>query len=139
MDGDAHVARLVEGRGDGPDGGPQGAAPAQEEQLGCRHRHTQSLRHPNKLQPSEDWTQVQRMSHNSRSNLLQQHPIITGKSHPVRLHLEENRSLKHCFIKFFNHTTPSGLTLPGHVTWKCEVFPSNFCIKFLYFNVWKTT
>lgn len=35
VDGDAHVARLVEGRGDGSDGGPERAAPAQEQKLGC--------------------------------------------------------------------------------------------------------
>ena len=34
VDGDAHVARLVEGRGHRPDGGPQGASPAQEQKLG---------------------------------------------------------------------------------------------------------
>lgn len=33
VDGDAHVARLVEGWGDRPDGGPQGAPPAQEQKL----------------------------------------------------------------------------------------------------------
>lgn len=35
VDGDAHVARFVEGGGDGPDGGPQGAPPAQEQKLSC--------------------------------------------------------------------------------------------------------
>lgn len=35
VDGDAHVARLVEGRGDRSDGGPERAAPAQEQKLGC--------------------------------------------------------------------------------------------------------
>lgn len=33
VDGDAHVTRLMEGRGDWPDGGPQGAAPAQEQKF----------------------------------------------------------------------------------------------------------
>lgn len=41
MDGDAHEARLVEGGGDRSDGRPQGAAPAQEEQLGYGGRATQ--------------------------------------------------------------------------------------------------
>lgn len=35
VDGDAHVARLMEGRGDRSDGGPEGAAPAQEQKLSC--------------------------------------------------------------------------------------------------------
>lgn len=35
VDGNAHVSRLVEGRGDRPDGGPQGATPAQEQKLSC--------------------------------------------------------------------------------------------------------
>jgi len=34
VDGDAHVARLVEGRGNRAHGGPQGAPPAQEQELG---------------------------------------------------------------------------------------------------------
>lgn len=41
VDGDAHEARLVEGGGDRSDGRPQGAAPAQEEQLGYGGRATQ--------------------------------------------------------------------------------------------------
>lgn len=35
VDGDAHVARLMEGGGDRSDGGPEGAAPAQEQKLSC--------------------------------------------------------------------------------------------------------
>ena len=35
VDGDAHIARLVEGRGHRLHRAAQGAAPAQEEQLGC--------------------------------------------------------------------------------------------------------
>lgn len=38
VDGDAHVARLVEGGGDRSDGGPEGAAPAQEQKLGYGER-----------------------------------------------------------------------------------------------------
>lgn len=38
VDGDAHVARLLEGRGDRPDGGPQGAPPAQKQKLSCSRR-----------------------------------------------------------------------------------------------------
>lgn len=33
VDSKAHVAGLVEGRGYGPDSGPQGASPAQEQKL----------------------------------------------------------------------------------------------------------
>lgn len=42
VDGDAHVARLVEGGRDRSDGGPEGAAPAQEQKLGYgeRARHS---------------------------------------------------------------------------------------------------
>lgn len=35
VDGDAHVARLVEGRWYRSDGGPERAAPAQEQKLSC--------------------------------------------------------------------------------------------------------
>ena len=35
MQGDAHVARLMEGRGDGSGGVAEEAAPAQEQHLGC--------------------------------------------------------------------------------------------------------
>lgn len=38
VDGNAHVARLVEGRGHRPDSGPKGTAPAQEQKLSCGRR-----------------------------------------------------------------------------------------------------
>lgn len=38
VDGDAHVARFMEGGGDRPDSGPQGASPAQEQKLSCSRR-----------------------------------------------------------------------------------------------------
>lgn len=41
VDGDAHVARLVEGGRDRSDGGPEGAAPAQEQKLGYGERAVQ--------------------------------------------------------------------------------------------------
>lgn len=38
VDGNAHVARLVEGWGHRPDSGPQGAAPAEEQKFSCGKR-----------------------------------------------------------------------------------------------------